>query len=684
MVWPIVALVLLLVVPGFLVALSSGTRAGWSLAMGPAVTFGVVGIAGWVYGAVGVRYGVLSAALACLIFVLLAVGWRILMQRLGGVGSREPRKTAPDWRTALPAAVGIVASAGVLATTAIRRISALPQGMETIQQTWDVLWHASVIRSIVDNGMASPTRMGEIQNVETHDQSFYPAAWHALGSVYAQVSGQPLTAVLNYLGIILPAVLIPLAAAALAWRIVDRPGVEASFAAGLAAVVSATLPVLMPIGVFVSAWPYQVAIALAVIVFAFVTSVPHAPSRIFVSVMGLLGAGMVHPSAVPTVLVLGGMWWLFFRVWAPAHPYLGAVKSRLYDVGLILAVVVPAVALLLPQWAAGGGQRDDILEVSAEVDVSRFASWYRGVTMLTRHAEEYRPFWFIIILGVLGIALVTFGRRLGAPQRLWVAPAWALSVVFVTHAIRHFSGPVGTVVAKYTDLHYSTPHRLVMVTAFIISASAGVLLARACVGFGKERFSFLLALVCVAILIPYGVFKNSDVARFAYDSPRKWELISPADLSAFDWLAEQPEAREHRTFTSPAQGSSWMYPRNGVPVVFPHYDWPSANADSATAMLYWHANLLGAGVPNDPTGENTVDQAAKVLDVAFVYVSPPDYWNNHKTPDTLGPLLASAPGLAPVYKDKEVVIYALRSVVSPQRIAQMQATSPEPISSLRH
>lgn len=680
MVWPIIALVLLLIIPGATVAFVAGVRSAWALAIGPAVTFSILGVAAWLYGAIDVRYGLGSAALAWGVGMVAALLWRKLV-----FAPTQPAKGPAGARDviihALPAAIGVVVTAVVLATTALTRIAASAQGMESIQQSWDTLWHASVIKSIVENGMASPTRMGEIQNVETHAESFYPAAWHALGGVFAEISGVTVTADMNYLGVILPAILIPLAAATLAWRIADRYSIESSYAAGIAAVVSGTLPVLMPIVIFVGAWPYQVAIALAVIVFSFVTSVPNSPARILIAFLAFLGAAMVHPSAVPTVLFLGGFWWLFHRVWSPVRPGLGPVKARLADVCLILAVLLPALALLIPQWVSGSGQKDDIVEVSAEVDVSRFASWYRAFTMLTRHSEEYRPFWLIILLGCAGIALVTLSP--GARRRAWVLPAWLMSAVFVTHAIRHFAGPVGSVLAKYTDLHYSTPHRLVMVSAFVVSATAGVAVARACIWMGSRLKSAAAAATAVAVcaggLTTYGVVYNSEAAEFAYSSPRQWELIGQADLNAFDWLAKQPEAHAHRTFTSPSQGSGWMYARNGLPVVFPHFDWPIANKYSDTSMLYWHADFLGAGEPWDKKAKNDVDRAAEALDVAFIYASPPDIWKDKPTPRQMGERLPVTPGLAEVYRDREVTIHAVRAVVPEQRIAEMRATSPEPV-----
>lgn len=691
MVWAIASLVLLLIVPGAIVARASGLNLPWALAVGPAVTFSVAGLAGWVFGAVNIRFTLVSALVCWLVAVAVALCWRggsALMRRRRPVASAPRSSRWTEIGRGGVAGVGIVVAAVVLAWTAISRISSMPQGMETIQQSWDTLWHANVIRSITENGMASATRMGEIQNVETHAQSYYPAAWHAVGALWALIIKLPITAVMNYLGVVLPAVLIPTAAAALAWRIADRNDMRSALGAGIAALVSAALPVLMPIGVFVSAWPYQVAIALAMTVFALATSLSHRPERIFVVALAIIGIGQLHPSSVPTVGLLGVMWWLFYRLPRPARPELGKVRARLYDVAVIAAAFLPAVAVLLPQWLSGAAQAADVREVSAEVEgLDRFGSWYRAVTLLTRHAEVYRPYWPILILGFIGIALLTFNKF--DRRRAWVLPAWLVSVVMTTHAIKHFGTVAGDILALYTDLHYSTPHRLVMVTAYLVSASAGIAVAWACAGIGRfgdnrvpstgKVVSFSLATVTSAALVVYGVATNADAADYSYKTPREWRLITRTDLKAFDWLAKQPEAHEHRTFTNPSEGSGWMYARNGLPVVFPHYDWPVANKETATSMLYWHADFLGTGEVNRPHDLNKVDKAARKLNVGFIYLSPPNYWDYQKTPKTLSEKLWWAPGVTPVYRDRQVIIYAINDMISPQRIDQMRATSPEVI-----
>ncbi len=60
---------------------------------------------------------------------------------------------------------------------------------QSIPSTWDAVWHANTVRFILDTGQASPTHMGELRNVETHDALYYPSTFHALAAVFSQLTG---------------------------------------------------------------------------------------------------------------------------------------------------------------------------------------------------------------------------------------------------------------------------------------------------------------------------------------------------------------------------------------------------------------------------------------------------------------------------------------------------------------
>lgn len=737
MIWPVILFVALLVLPGALLGWAGGLRPGWALASGPALTFGVTGLAGWLFGAVGVGYSTLTAGLLWLVLVLVALVWRRFVpnrvptadgraSESGGIGKRV--------LVALPAVGGVLAAFVTLAYAALSRIERVPEGMESIQQSWDVHWHASVIRYILDTGMASSTRMGEIQNFETGKAMYYPAAWHAFGANFAEVSGQTVPAAVNILGLVAPALLVPVAAAAFAWRIVDRAGWTASIAAGLAAVITTAMPVLAPIGTYVGAWPYQVGIALTAVTFALLTSVPHAPVRMFAAALALIGIGQLHPSAVPATLFVVFAWWLLGRVWRPVRPELGAVRSRLRDIGLIALPGIAAAVFLAPQWLSASAQAEDVRAESATVDVNRFGAWYRAVTLLTRHAEDFGVINLAVITALVGLGLAVVLLR-----RPWPLLAWAMAVTFTAHALNPFGTFAGGILDIYNGLHYATPHRLVQSAALLLAAGGGAGIA-ALLGLpaalaarrkktdaagedaaddgtagtdtatdtdadadaagdttdsvvavdeavdektlARERFrvpvaQLLVAAVLAGAFIPAAVQRMSPLNDYVYRDVRDGRVISERDLRAFDWLADQPEAMRHRVFTNPNEGSGWMYPRNDIPTVFRHFVWPDADKHSATSMVYWHPDKIGWGQPWEDRAANDVDWALKKLGVSFVYVSPPYFWPDQRINERMLTGIWWARGLTPVYRDEEVVIYAVNWMVSPERIQAMRAQSPE-------
>ncbi|WP_448851562.1 DUF6541 family protein [Corynebacterium sp. 335C] len=729
----LLVLLLLLIAPGAIVSAVAGLRPAWALAAGPAVTLCVTGVAGFLLGLVDVPYGFASLGAVWLGFVAVAAAWRAAFaagrrrrasrddgDRAGGdpeaAGDDEAAgEAAVVTRTtgrhrAVPADAGDGAGGGRLAaavpqllglagvvtgffllwTPLWNRLQRVPGALESIPQAWDVHWHASVIRYIRDFGMASATRMGEIQNIETKDPMFYPAAWHALGATVGEASGISTIAVTNLMGIAVPAVTVPLAAAALAWRLVDRPGLSAGIAAGLAAVASASLPVLYPIGIAVGAWPYLVAIGLGVVCFVLVSSTPHRPERILPAGLALGGAGLTHPSALAVAAVLGVLWWLLLRLWAPVRPELGAVRSRLRDLGMLAASGGVGLLVFAPQvlLMSGTGQDEEIGTFSATVDTDRVGSWILATRMLTRHAEPLHPVWPVIIAGAAGLLVALVWRR-----AVWAAAAFGFFLVTVVHGLHPIGGAFAGVLDAYATMHYSTPHRLIMPVAYLYCAGAGVLLAavlRLVTGGTVRRLApwngvaAVVAAVAVAgVMAPWAVQRNAEAMDYGVEN-RDGRAVGPEDLRAFDWLARQPETREHTIYLNPNESSGWMYARNGLPSLFRHNLWPSVPEDgfSATDMIYWHADKIGAGVEGDPWALNDIDRAVEKLNVGFLYVSPPNLWPQepYTWPWTVGAWWA--PGTTLVYKDGPVGILAVNRAIGADAIARMRAESPEPLPPL--
>ena len=97
---------------------------------------------------------------------------------------------------------------------------------QSIPSTWDAVWHANTVRFILDTGQASPTHMGELRNVETHDALYYPSTFHALAALQSQITGAAATTAYTLNSLAAAVWLFPVSAAVLTWQLMrsrDRP-----------------------------------------------------------------------------------------------------------------------------------------------------------------------------------------------------------------------------------------------------------------------------------------------------------------------------------------------------------------------------------------------------------------------------------------------------------------------------
>ena len=181
--------------PGLIFAWVAGAKLPAAAASSLPATFGIVGLGSWMYGAMGIRFGWPSFIVFLVLMLCLAAGWRYAFAR------RARKRAAKNWVRALwpgdwrrgsiadpswvlPGA-GVVAGAWMLIAKQLELQSKVPGQLDNIVQGWDIQWHVNAVRFIMEEGIASPTRMGELQNPETHIDLFYPSAFHAATALFA-------------------------------------------------------------------------------------------------------------------------------------------------------------------------------------------------------------------------------------------------------------------------------------------------------------------------------------------------------------------------------------------------------------------------------------------------------------------------------------------------------------------
>ena len=699
---------LVFTVPGALLGWASGLRLPWALAGSVPVSFGVFGLGAWVLGQAEIRYTWGTFLAFWLAAVVLAVLWRggFVLSRRWRTRSREavepPVRSRrggvldPAWL--LPAA-GTLTGMWLFIDRGLELFRDVPDELENIVQGWDVHWHASMVRWFMDEGIADPTRQGELRNIETGDQMYYPSAWHVGAGLVGEAANLSPIAALNLTSIVLPGMLLPLSVAMIAWKMVGRGGLTAQLAAGLGGIAVFASPVLMWIGYYVGAWPYLAAVSAAGVVIALFMHVPYRPVAAFAAMVSFLGLVQLHPSAVTIVVLALALWWLLYLVWAPsrrAETTRGRILVRLQDAGWLALAGVVAVGILLPQLLSGSSEGEEVSSFTAFEDVTRAESWEKAIEMQTRHTDMFpdlnqTP--LLWLAGIGAVALIVWRRN------LWAPVFWFLSAAMTANALMLFPQPWGDWLNIVGNLHYATAHRLVMPVALFTFAAAGVGLAVLIrlISLAPLKMNDTWTRVSVAVSVVLGVgagwgtavWATRDTvmegAEWSINAPRHDDrMVSEADTRAFDWLAEQPGAYEGRIFGEPADGHGWMYAYNGLPSVMRHYLWPDVDRGSATDLLYWHPNLLGAGNHGDPEQVNTVDEAAAELDVRFFFVSPWSFWGFQEPRFEMIDGLWGTPGVTPVYRDRNVAVFAVNQAFSDAELEQMRApgNSPEELPPL--
>ena len=682
-----VVAVMLFTLPGFIISWVAGAKAPAAAASAMPVTFGVMGMSAWMWGETTAPFNTLTFTISLMFTLGCAVLWRWAMDRRLRTASTWRERFLPEgWRAgsvADPAwvvpAIGVIGGAWMIVGDRLNWLARVPHGTDNIVQGWDVQWHANVVRFIREEGIASPTRMGELQNIETQAQLLYPTGYHSGIALFAQVAGLEPIPALNIAAAILPGLTLPLTMACLALAVTQSRGLTAQIAAALAALACYVAPTLMWIPDYVGMWPYLFAVTLTGIVIWQFCSTPARPAMALPAMLGFVGVLVVHPSAVTIVAVAVALFWLTRLLFVP-------VTTRLKDLLWIAGPAVVGALLFLPQILQGSSQAEEVAAWGiAEGDITP-TPWKTILMMQTRHSVQFFHDFdatVLLWLAVFGAIVVVVWRR-----QVWPVLFFGISAMAAVHVLEPFDSVVGTALSAITNLHYNTAHRLVMPVSMltIVGAAIGVAAAirlltlaplAARKGSPRWRWVSISASLVVALIVGAGTVAwardTSELgAQGAYTGARmNMRMVSVNDRIAFDWLATQPAAWEGLTYGEPDDGHSWIYAYNGVPTLSRHYLWPTGGRGSMMDRIHYHTDALGEGLRGDPGSENPVDEAAIELGVKFIISSPDNFWW-HVVPryEQLKGLWV-AEGATPVYARGNTVIFAVNDAFTPAELRAM-------------
>lgn len=599
----------LLIVPGATIARAAQLTWPTAVAVAPALTYGTVALAILPMGAVGVPWNLWTALLALLIVVAIVAGLQAARLRW--------RDTPPDGEPitvgpALVVAAGVVLGATLITLAAIRGMP----NWQSIPSTWDSVWHANTVRFILETGQASPTHMGELRNVETHDALYYPSAFHALAAIQCQLTGAAATTAYTLNSLAVAVWLFPASAAALAWHLLRSRDVgqwQAAGSAAAAGALAASFTAVPYVEFDTASMPNLAAYGLAVPTALLTISALRHRDRIPLAVLALLGVFSVHiTGGVVTVLFVTG-WWLAEGLWRP-------VRGRLADFGTLVAVAAPAVVLLLPQFVGVLQQAEIIAGHEFDTHEGKKKALFDAVVQHTRHLNDYPIQNAIIALAAIGFVVLLI-RRIW-----WPAAIWLVLVYSIIHSSAPFGGALGKVTALFTDLFYSDPRRLSAVVTMLLAPMAGIALftitSAALAGLRRivPRLNTRVVHAVTAVVlvaVPVGLAwhyfpRHRHLIGEKYDQV----IVDDKDIEAFAYLSTLPGARDTLIGNANTDGTAWMYAVAGLHPLWTHYDYPQQQGPGYNRFIFW-------AYADDADTDPRVAAAVHALDIRYVITSTP-------------------------------------------------------------
>jgi D-galactosaminyltransferase len=616
--------VLLLVLPGALVARTG--RLPWpaSVAVGPALTYGVVAVAIIPFGALGVQWNALTALFALAVVIGAALCLRKVLASYRDLGhsparGRYPHPLAGDTAEsrAMSRGPAIVVAAGVLLGAALIGVAAV-RGLaqwQSIPSTWDAVWHANTVRFILDSGQASPTHMGELRNVETHEALYYPSTFHALAAVFSQLTGAAPTSAYTVSAVAAAVWLFPVSAATLTWQLVRARATEwqTAGAAATAAALSASFTAIPYVEFDTASVPNLAAYGVAVPTFALIASTLRHRDRIPLAVLALVGVFSVHITGGVVTVLFVATWWLFDALWRP-------VRGWVTDLITLLLVAVPTVALLLPQFLGVLRQSDIIVGHAFVTHDGKRRGLIDAVVQHTRHLNDFPIQWGLIILAATG-AMIVLSKRI-----CWPLAVWLVLVASIIRSSAPFGGPIGGLTGEFSALFYSDPRRLSAAVTMLLAPMAGIAVCTivAAVASGARRVNrqwdpavwhawTAAALIAVCVISAWHYFPRH---RFLFGEKYDSVMIDAKDLEAFAFLANLPGARDSVIGNANTDGTSWMYAVAGLHPLWTHYDYPVQQGPGYHRFIFW-------AYADDADTDPRVAEAVRALDIRYLLTSTP-------------------------------------------------------------
>ncbi|OMC23879.1 DUF6541 family protein [Mycobacterium colombiense] len=602
----------LLIAPGAIIARISQLSWPVAVAVGPALTYGVVALAIIPFGAIGIPWNGWTALAALAVVCVLMIVLQLLLARYR---DRDAEARSVSRWPAITVGLGVLLGALLIMWAAYRGLAA---HWQTIPSTWDAVWHANEVRFILDTGQASSTHMGELRNVETHKTLYYPSVFHAVTAVFCQLTGAAPTTGYTLSSVAAAVWLFPTSAAMLTWHLLRPHTTEwrCAGAAATAAALSASFTALPYVEFGVAAMPNLAAYGVAVPAFVLIASTLRHRDRIPTAVLAWVGVMSVHITGGVIVLLFLVAWWLIDAVW---HP----VRGRLADFLVLACVATLSGLILLPQFISVQGQEDIIAGHSFLTHLSKKRGLFDTVFQHSRHLNDFPVQYGLIAVTAIG-GVIFLVKKIWWPLALWL-----VLVVVDVDAGNPLGGPIGAVAGMFGEFFYKDPRRISAAITLLLEPMAGVALFAIVVGVvaGAKRvtgrfrpfpapvwIAATAALLVVATVLTGRHYLYRHLVLFGdkYDSV----MVDQRDLMAMAYLAKLPGAHNTLIGDSNVDGTAWMYAVADLHPLWTHYDFPQQTGPGYYRYIFWTSARKGDSDPR-------VLEAIKALNIRYIYTSAP-------------------------------------------------------------
>ncbi|MFD5215745.1 DUF6541 family protein [Microbacterium sp. NPDC058345] len=494
---------------------------------------------------------------------LLRVGWSVwtagfAVLLLAGVTALIGRSLAPARLEVLRPGRSVAISAAVAAGALLGmvRMASLIRSPDSVSQTNDATFHLNALRFISESGSASSLDLLGAINAS----GFYPAAWHAVASTVAALTGADVVRVANATSLAIAGPIWSLSIASFVWC-ATRGARVATIAAALMSPALLAFPfyaldfgVLYPYALSVAVLPGVLAVLVALAAShrdaggAGAETVQRRWLAVLASAVGLAAIALAQPAAL-LIWVIGAV---SLVLWIVHMKWPGSSRRRRIWLLVTAFAVVVAAALL---WVV-------LMRFSPSVLwSSRMSLLPAVVDLVLNDSVGPGPAVTMSALAIAGIVVVGCRR----PLRWLLLYGAAISMLTLVAVSVRNEAIRGLLSAWYAD-----PHRFIMMMPLVVIplAAIGVAGIRSLIRRrSRTAGGVAVAVIAVVLLVETTVWGVIDArsARSDYGVTAT-SYLSIDERRLLERLPRYVDP-DDRVLGDPSAGAAFGYALSGVDVV---------------------------------------------------------------------------------------------------------------------